>query len=159
MGKLGKQGIYQTLGDVFETVFLVHLETLAGGLPPREVGEWRREYLEARIDLRCGENWPVFFFLPADLLKEIAGSFFGLSDTAVDLADLAQVGKMVAGMTIGGLLARVDPEALVLVAEPQIRMIDIFKPGCLLDNLGVGGYKTEQGYLWVDVGRLDRVGL
>lgn len=157
MDRFSRQGIYESLADVFETVFLIHLERLDEAAPSRKIWERRRDYLEVRVDLLRGNNSPAFFFFPAGLVKEIAGSFLGLDGTTMDKGELAQVGKMAARMTIGGLLGRVDPEALIRAGEPQARNIDSFNPGRLFEAPGVWVYQTGQGYLWVDVGRIGEV--
>lgn len=153
MDRYLQQGIYTALAEVFETIFLISLEPLAGAAPPREMWERRRNYLEVRIDLCSGENQPAFFFFPAGLVQEIASGFLGLDVASLDRGGLAQVGKMAAKMTIGGLLARVDPEALIRAGEPQARTIGSFTPGRLFEAPWTWVYKTGQGYLWVDVGR------
>jgi hypothetical protein len=157
MDRFTRPGIYETLADVFETVFLIPLETLDEAVPSRKVWECRRDYLEVRVDLLRGKNSPAFFFFPAGLIKEIAGSFLDLDGATLDKGELAQVGKMAARMTIGGLLGRVDPDALIRAGEPQARAIDSFNPRRLREAPGVWIYKSDQGYLWVDVGRIDEV--
>lgn len=157
MDRQVRQAVYETLADIFETVFLIPLEHLADGENSRGIPGLRQEYLEVRIDLLKERNCPAFFFFPADLLQEIAGNFLGLGGEAMDQEKLAQVARMAAGVTIGGLLARVDPQALIKAGEPQSRNIHHFVPGRLVGTSRVGVYKTGQGYLWVDVGRLDEV--
>ncbi|NTV14138.1 MAG: hypothetical protein HGA96_09465 [Desulfobulbaceae bacterium] len=154
MDKYFRQRTYEALADIFETVFLIPLETMDGGASSLGVGERRRDYLEVRIDLLRERNCPAFFFFPADLIKEIADSFMGLDVEAMDKEGLVQVAKMAARMTIGGLLARVDPGALIRAGEPQSRRIDNFTSGRLCEMPGAWMYKTGQGYLWVDVGRI-----
>lgn len=157
MDRFSRQGIYESLADVFETVFLIHLEMLNEAVPSRKIRERRRDYLEVRVDLWGGKNSPAFFFFPAGLVKEIAGSFLGMDGAVMDKREVAQVGKMAARMTIGGLLGRVDPEALIRAGEPQARSIDSFDPGRLAEAPGVWVYQSGQGYLWVDVGRIGEV--
>jgi hypothetical protein len=157
MDRFSRQGIYESLADVFETVFLIHLEMLDEAAPSRKILERRRDYLEVKVDLLRGNNSPAFFFFPAGLIKEIAGSFLGMDEGIMDNGALAQVAKMAARMTIGGLLGRVDPEALIRAGEPQARNIDSFNPGRLFEAPGVWVYQTDQGYLWVDVGRIGEV--
>ena len=157
MDRCFRQGIYETLAEVFETVFLIPLERMEGGVTTRGLGDWRREYLEVRIDLLRGRNCPAFFFFPAELIKEIADDFLGLNVEAMAREELAPVANMAAKMTMGGLLARVDPGALIRVGEPQSRSIDNFVPGRLFEAPGAWVYKTGQGYLWVDVGRIEDV--
>jgi len=152
MGEFLRQGIDESLADVFESVFLIPLEPLVDAAPSREALACRRDYFEVRIDSRRQDNFPVFFFFPVGLIIEIADRFLGMDGAGMDTGELAQVGKMVARMTIGGLLGRVDPEALVLVGEPQVRTIDNFNPGQLLEAPGIWGYQSGQGYIWVDVG-------
>ncbi len=171
-----RQGIYETLADVFETVFLIPLEHMEGIDPPcgvgagskllklipprvapsREFGGWPREYLEVRVDLLRECNSPAFFFFPAELVKRIAGGFLGLDVGAMDVEELAPVARMAAIMIIGGVLARVDPDALIRAGEPQSRSISNFVPGPS-EMPGAWVYKTGQGYLWVDVGRIELI--
>lgn len=157
MDRFSRQGIYEGLADVFETVFLIHLEMLDEAAPSRKIWERRRDYLEVRVDLQHGNNLPAFFFFPTGLIKEIAGNFLGMDSTIMDKGELAQVGKMAARMTIGGLLGRVDPEALIRAGEPQARNIASFNPGRLFEAPGVWVYQADQGYLWVDVGQISAV--
>lgn len=157
MDKSFRQGIYETLADIFETVLLIPLESVDGGAAPRVIGVRHRDYLEVRIDLLRERNCPAFFFFPAELVKEIADNFMGLDVEAMDNEELVQVAKMAAKMSIGGLLARVDPAALIRAGEPQSRNIDNFSPGRLSEATGAWAYKTGQGYLWVDVGRIEEV--
>lgn len=154
MDRYSRQGIYESLAEVFETVFMIHLERLDEAAPSRKIWERRRDYLEVKVDLLHGNNSPAFFFFPAGLIKEIAGSFLGMDGSTMDNGELVQVGKMAARMTIGGLLGRIDPEALIEAGEPQARNIDSFNPGRLFEAPGVWVYQTDQGYLWVDVGRI-----
>lgn len=157
MDRFSNPGIYETLADVFETVFLIHLEMLDEAVPTRKILERRRDYLEVRVDLLRENNSPAFFFFPAGLIKAIAGNFLDMDGNTLDKGELAQVGKMAARMTIGGLLGRVDPEALIRAGEPQARSIDSFNPGRLFETPGVWVYQTDQGYLWVDVGQINAV--
>lgn len=157
MDRYSRPGIYEALADVFETVFMIPLEPLEETQPSRKILERRRDYLEVRVDLLREGNSPAFFFFPAGLIQEIAGSFLGMDGTPLDKGELAQVGKMAARMTIGGLLGRVDPEALIRAGEPQARSIESFNPSRLIEAPGVWVYKTDQGYLWVDVGRIAEV--
>ncbi len=157
MDRFSRQDIYESLADVFETVFLIHLEMLDEAAPSRKIWERRRGYLGVRVDLMHGNNSPAFFFFPAGLIKEIAGNFLGMDGAIMDKGELAQVGKMAARMTIGGLLGRVDPEALIRAGEPQARNIDSFNPGRLIETPGVWVYQADQGYLWVDVGQIGAV--
>lgn len=157
MDRFSRSGIYETLADVFETVFLVPLEMLDEAVPSRKILECRRDYIEVRVDLLREKNAPAFFFFPVGLVKEIACSFLNRDGAAMDMGELAQVGKMAARMTIGGLLGRVDPEALIRPGEPQARTIDSFNPSRLLEAPGVWVYKSAQGYLWVDVGTIGGV--
>lgn len=157
MDRFLRPGVYETLADVFETVFLIHLETLDEAIPSRKIRERRRDYLEVRVDLLAENNSPAFFFFPAGLIKEIAGSFLDMDGASMDKGELARVGKMAARMTIGGLLGRVDPEALIRAGEPQARNIDSFDPGRLVASPGVWVYQSDQGYLWVDVGRIGEI--
>lgn len=157
MDRYFRQGVYETLAEVFETVFLIPLEHMEGGVPTRGVGEWRRDYLEVRIDLHRGRNCPAFFFFPVALVKEIADAFLGMNIEAMDMVGLAPVAQMAARVAIGGLLARVDPGALIRAGEPQFRCIDNFAPGKNYAMTGAWVYKTGQGYLWVDVGRIEEV--
>lgn len=159
MDRFSRPGIYETLADVFETVFLIPLEMLDEAVPSRKVLECRRDYLEVRVDLQREMNSPAFFFFPAGLIKEIAGSFLDMDGTTMDKGELVQVGKMAARMTIGALLGRVDPDALIRAGEPQARTIDSFNPGRLAEAPGVWVYKSDQGYLWVDVGQIGEVAL
>lgn len=157
MDRLSRPGVYEVLADVFETVFLIHLEMLDEAIPSRKILECRRDYIEVRVDLLREKNAPAFFFFPAGLIKEIAGSFLDMDGTTMDKGELAQVGKLAARMTIGGLLGRVDPEALIRPGEPRARTIDSFNPSRLLEAPGVWVYKSDQGYLWVDVGMIGGV--
>lgn len=154
MDRFSRPAIYETLADVFETVFLIPLKMLDEAVPPRKVLECRQDYLEVRVDLQRDKNSPAFFFFPVGLIKEIAGSFLDMDSSTIDKSELAQVGKMAARMTIGGLLGRVDPEALIRAGEPQARTIGSFNPGRLAGAPGVWVYKSDQGYLWVDVGEI-----
>lgn len=149
-----RQGIYDALADIFGTVFLIPLEPLDGGASPQVTGGQCRDYLEVRIDLLRERNCPAFFFFPAELVREIADSFMGLNGEAIDQVELAQVAKMAARMTIGGLLARIDPDAQIRAGEPRSRSIDNLIAGRLSEVPGAWAYKTGQGYLWVDVGRI-----
>jgi hypothetical protein len=157
MDRYSRQGAYETLADVFEAVFLIPLERLDEVLPSRKIWERSSDYLEVRVDLRREGASPTFFYFPAGLIKEIADGFLGMDGTTLDKGGLAQVGKMAARMTIGGLLGRVDPEALIRAGEPQARNIDSFNPGRLREVPGVWVYHTDQGYLWVDAGGIGEV--
>jgi hypothetical protein len=151
MDQLLQNEIYETLADVFEIVFQIPIEPLNGAPPPREMWKSKRDYLEVRVDLQQGGGAPAFFFFPAELVREIAGNFLGLDAGTLEHGDLVAVGKIAARMTIGGLLARIDPDAMIFAAEPQVRAIDIFTPGRLYEAPGAWVYKTGQGFLWVDL--------
>lgn len=155
MSKYFRQGIYETLADIFETVLLIPLEPMDGGAAPRGAEARRRDYLEIRIDLLRERNCPAFFFFPAELVAEIADNFMGLDVESMAREELVPVAKMAALMIIGGLLARVDPGALIKAGEPHSRNIDNFIPERLAEASGAWAYKTGQGYLWVDVGRIE----
>ena len=157
MTRFARLGAYEALADVFETVFMVHLDTLDEAVPSRTLWDRSGDYLEVRVDLRRGRSSPAFFYFPAGLIKEIAANFLGMDGQAMDEGELSQVGKMAARMTIGGLLGRVDPEALVRAGEPQARTIESFNPKRLRETPGVWVYHSGQGYLWVDVGSIGEV--
>ena len=159
MGRLWQKEIYETLADVFEIVFLIPIEPLDGAAPPSEMWQCKRDYLEIRVDLLQGDDVPAYFFLPAELVKEIAGNFLGLDAGTLDRVGLDAAGKVVARMTIGGLLGRIDPDAMISAGEPQVRAIDTFTPGRLNEAPGAWVYKTGHGFLWVDVGWVGATGL
>lgn len=152
MDQLWQREIYETLADVFETVFLIQIEPLDGAAPPREMWQCKRDYLEIRVDLQQGGDAPAYFFFPTELVKEIAGNFLGLDVGTLDQGGLGAAGKIAARMTIGGLLGRIDPEAMIRVGELQARAIDSFTPGRLYEAPGNWVYKTGHGFLWVDLG-------
>lgn len=152
MGQLWQREIYETLAEVFEIVFLMPIEPLDGAAPPSEMWQCKRNYLEIRVDLQQGDDAPAYFFLPAELVKEIAGNFLGLDVGALDQVGLDAAGKIFARMTIGGLLGRIDPDAMIRAGEPQVRAIDTFTPGRLNEAPGASVYKTGHGFLWVDLG-------
>jgi len=157
MDRCFRQGIYDTVAEVFETVFLIPLERMEDGVIHRGIGETCAGYFEVRIDLLNGCRSPAFFFFPAGLVKEIAGDFLGLDGEVMALAELTPVAKMAAKMTMGGLLARVDPRALIRAGEPRSRSIENFVPRRLFETPGAWVYKTGRGYMWVDVGRIEDV--
>jgi len=152
MDQFWQREIFETLADVFEIVFLIPIEPLDGAAPPREMWQSKRDYLEIRVDLQQSDDAPAYFFFPTELVKEIAGNFLGLDVGTLDQVGLDAAGKVAARMTIGGLLGRIDPDAMILAGEPQVRAIDTFTPGRLYEAPGAWVYKTGHGFLWVDLG-------
>jgi hypothetical protein len=152
MDQLWQKEIYETLADVFEIVFLIPIEPLDGAAPPREMWASKRDYMEIRVDLQQGDDTSAFFFFPTELVKEIAGNFLGLDVGMLDQDGIDSAGKIAARMAIGGLLARIDPDAMIRVGEPQVRAIDTFTPSRLYEAPGAWVYKTGHGFLWVDLG-------
>ena len=152
MDQSWQREIYETLADVFEIVFLIPIEPLDGAAPPREMWQSKRGYPEIRVDLQQSDDAPAYFFFPTELVKEIACNFLGLEVGTLDRSGIDAAGKMAVRMTIGGLLGRIDPDAMIRVGEPLVRAIDTFTPSRLYEAPGAWVYKTEHGFLWVDLG-------
>jgi hypothetical protein len=154
MEKKSMQKLFETLADVFEVLFSIPLKSLEDS-PPRKILRVKGDYLEVRVDVVNGSRFPTFFFLPRGLAQRLANNLVDQDERAESEADVNGAAKEAVGITVGGLLGRIDPEAKCTIGVPMVRTVAGFSPDWLSGMPGTRGYETEFGYLWMDLGDID----
>lgn len=155
-----KQKVYESLADVFGIMFYIPIESLEDE-PPREMWESEKSYVEAKIAINSndGKVFQVMFFFPEELARNIAINFMGIEEEALDEEKVIDAVREAANMAIGGLLGKIDPDAKCQLGIPSAAPSEGFSPGSLLGEPGACVYETEYGYLWIDFGSLEKMGL
>lgn len=151
-----REKVAETLCDVFGVMFSVSVKPLREFPPGRNNQAGETCYFEARVDVLKGDRFPAYFFFPEGLARNLAGSLVGSDSLDPDDDVMNDAVKDVVFMTLGGLLGKIDPEAKCGLGAPVARKIGGFSPGCLPQEDGVMGCETEFGYLWMDLGGLEK---
>ena len=156
MDEVLREKVAETLSDVFGVMFSISVKALRDFPPGRNNRGGEACYFEARVDILKDERFPAYFFFPEDLAKNLAGNMVGLDVLPPDDDIINDVVKDAVFMTLGGLLGKIDPEARCSLGSPVARKIGAFSPGCLPQEDGIMGCETEFGYLWMDLGGIEK---
>ena len=155
MDEVLRDKVAETLSDVFGVLFSISVKPLRDF--PLKLNNHAMEscYFEARVDILNEKRFPAYFFFPEGLVKNLAMKMEGLVNVDLDDAFNGAV-KDAAYLTLGGLLGKIDPEANCGLGSPVARKIGRFSPGSLPQEDGVMGCETEFGYLWMDLGDIEK---
>lgn len=144
-----KQTIYETLSEVFETMYFTFLEPLFE-TPGKEEIVVRDEYVEACIDFQGSKSGGRFrFYLPWRLARNITVNFLGVDEVDVNESQVLDTVKETANMATGSLLGRIDPNGTMRLGLPQSKMATDFSVDTLLSHPGLFLFNTEHGPFWV----------
>ena len=155
MEELLKQKVFETLADVFGVLFFISSRPL-DDLPIRKSRNAMDNYIEVRIDISRGDRFPAYFFFPEELAFGVAREFMGLESSGLGDDKIKAVVSEAVRMTVGGLLGKIDPEARCTIGSPYARRLEEFSPGHLHGVPGTYIYETEFGYLWMDLGGIEK---
>jgi hypothetical protein len=156
MNDILREKVAETLSDVFGVMFSISVKPLRDFPPGRNNRDKGSCYFEARVDILKDERFPAYFFFPEGLAKNLAGNLTGFEGVNPDDDAINDVVKDAVYMTLGSLLGKIDPEAKCGLGLPVARKIGGFSPGCLPQEDGIMGCETEYGYLWMDLGGIEK---
>ena len=143
-----RQTIYETLSEVFETMYFTFLEPLFE-TPPQEEIVVADGYYEAIIAFQGVKSGILSFYLPKNLARGITVNFLGVDEVDVNEAQVLDTVKETANMAVGSLLGRIDPVGTMKLGLPQSRVAPGFSAADLLAQPGLFLFNTEHGLLWV----------
>ncbi|MEW6595581.1 MAG: chemotaxis protein CheX [Thermodesulfobacteriota bacterium] len=143
-----RQIIYETLSEVFETMYFTFLEPLFE-TPAQEELAAADGYYEASITFQGGKSGCLRFYLPQSLARGITVNFLGVDEVDVNEAQILDTVKETANMAVGSLLGRIDPDGTMKLGLPQSRVASAFSSADLLAKPGLFLFNTEHGLLWV----------
>ena len=143
-----KNKVYETMSEVFETMFFTFLEPMFE-IPPEE--EWNTDdsYIEASINYEGEMSGSFRFFFPKRLARQITLNFLGVEKSELDERQIADTVGETANMTVGSLLGKLDPQGSCKLGMPKTTVIEKFSPAGLVSEKGVYVYSTEFGLLWM----------
>lgn len=143
-----RQTIYETLSEVFETMYFTFLEPLFETPSQEEVGAGDG-YYEATIAFQGGKSGRFRLYLPEKLARGITVNFLGVDEVDVNESQVLDTVKETANMAVGSLLGRIDPGGTIKLGLPQSQVAAGFSAGALLAEPGLFLFNTEHGLLWV----------
>jgi len=143
-----KNTVYETMSEVFETMFFTFLEPMFE-VPPEEEWDTSDSYIEAFISYE-GEMSGVFrFFFPKLLARKITVNFLGIEESALEERQVSDTAGETANMTVGSLLGKLDPQGSSKLGMPQTKEIEDFSPAEFAQEDGLYVYNTDFGLLWM----------
>lgn len=143
-----RQTIYETLSEVFETMYFTFLEPLFETPPLPEIVV-ADGYYEAVIAFQGVRSGSLRFYLPNSLARGITVNFLGADEVDVNEAQVLDTVKETANMAVGSLLGRIDPAGTIKLGLPRSQVATDFSAGNLLAQPGLFLFNTEHGLLWV----------
>jgi hypothetical protein len=147
MDEAMRRVIFETFSEVFETMFFTFLEPFAEAPDKEDIGRGR--FIEAKIEYSGGCKGSFVFYFPWELGKNITVNFLGVEEAEVQERQIVDTAAETANMAIGGLLGKLDPGGMAVLAIPQARMLADFSPESLLEVPGLCMFGTEFGIMWV----------
>lgn len=143
-----RQTIYETLSEVFETMYFTFLEPLFEVPPPEEISV-SDAYYEATIAFQGEKSGRIRFYLPARLARGITVNFLGVDEVDVNESQVLDTVKETANMAVGSLLGRIDPGGTMKLGLPQSQVAADFSAEALRAQPGLFLFNTEHGLLWI----------
>ncbi len=144
-----RQTIYETLSEVFETMYFTFLEPLFETPTQEEIGATDASYYEATISFQGAKSGRFRFYLPQGLARGITVNFLGVNATDVNESQVLDTVKETANMAVGSLLGRVDPGGTMKLGLPRSQATTDFSAADLLAQPGLFLFNTEHGLFWV----------
>jgi len=143
-----RQTIYETLSEVFETMYFTFLEPLFE-VPSREEIVVADGYYEAVIEFQGEKSGRFCFYLPRKLARGITVNFLGVDAVDVNESQVLDTVRETANMAVGCLLGRIDPDGTMKLGLPKSQAASAFSADELLARPGLFLFNTEHGLLWV----------
>jgi len=143
-----RQTVFETLSEVFETMYFTFLEPVFE-MPGAEELEKVDGYYEARISFRGSRSGTFRFYLPRRLARNITVNFLGVDDEDVNESQVLDTVKETANMATGSLLGKIDPGGTLKLGLPESREAGAVKAEVMLSNPDAFLFNTEYGPLWV----------
>ena len=142
-----QQAIFQTLSEVFETMYFTFLEPLVE-MPGEENPVATEGYIEADISFQGERTGRVRFYFPPALARNITVNFLGVEEMDVNEAQVLDTVKETANMAVGSLLGRLDPGGGIRLGLPQSK-VTALPLDALRGEPNLFVFNTEHGLLWL----------
>ncbi|MFC1523580.1 chemotaxis protein CheX [Thermodesulfobacteriota bacterium] len=143
-----KRTIFETMSEVFETMFFTFLEPVSALPSEGSVGE-NLEYIEGKISFMCDTEGGVSIYFPRGLAQFITVNFLGFEEEEVTERQILDTVRETVNMSVGSLLGKIDPEGVCNLQIPEAKTVVDFSANLLLSEPGLCLFNTEFGYLWV----------
>lgn len=147
MGRL----IFETMSEVFETMFFVALEPLSL-VPDGYNSDVPKSYVVAQVEFVCDNTGFVRIYFPLNLARSITINFLGVDASDVDQKRIKDAMGETVNMVMGSLLGKLDPQGLCMLGIPETVEIPKFVPSTILGNSKTCMFNTEQGVLFAVFG-------
>ncbi len=147
MDKEMKRIIFETISEVFETMFFTFLEPMAD--TPQEFSSQKGEHIEAAIEFTGKIVGTVRMFFPLQLAHDITVNFLGAQSDDVEERQILDTMREALNMSVGSLLGVLDQEGTTKLSIPEANRTSSFDPAVLISHPGLCVFKTVAGFLAV----------
>jgi|GEM_PF-994191 len=145
-----RQEVYQSLADIFGTMFFISVEEASSPL-----GEFSKEgacFIEGMVEISGNGVTDIKFYFPEVLAKNVAANFMGIDVDKVDDEMVLDASREATNMVVGGILSRVDPDGRCRLGIPGARKKEEFVPARELAGLSPSLYATDHGVMFLCCG-------
>lgn len=143
-----RQLVYETFGEVFETMFFTFLEPI-DEIPGPDAFVSDDAYLRADISYHGPHTGKFALYLPQRLARNITMNFLGADEEDVSDEQMLDTTKETANMAVGSLLGKIDPAGDAKLHIPEAAVLEEFSVGDILQEECVFLFNTDYGPLWV----------
>ncbi|MBU0728823.1 MAG: chemotaxis protein CheX [Proteobacteria bacterium] len=141
-----KRTIYETMSEVFETMFFTFLAPLHAA--PQEINQ-SGDYVKGKISYSGEVSGEVSIYFPKALARYITVNFLGFEENAVEGRQVLDTVRETVNMSVGSLLGKLDPEGKCMLNIPEAAEMSGFVPESLIEEPGLCLFNTEFGLLLV----------
>ncbi len=147
-----RREVYQSLADIFGTMFFIAVEE--AGEPLASCEGLSAAFVEGKVEISGNGVTEVRFYFPEELARNIALNFMGIDVEAVEDAIVLDAVREATNMVVGGILSRVDPEGRCRLGIPEANRKDDFAPAVALADSAPILYRTDHGTMFLCCGEL-----
>ncbi|MFH7320785.1 chemotaxis protein CheX [Desulfurivibrio sp. D14AmB] len=140
--------IFQTFGEVFETMFFTFLEPV-DEIPGPEALVCDDTYIRADIAYQGPQSGRFTIYLPKRLAHNVTMNFLGADEAAISDEQMLDTAKEATNMAVGSLLGKIDPAGESKLNIPEAMILDHFAGAEVAKEPGAFLFDTDYGRLWV----------
>ena len=141
-----KRLIFETMSEVFETMFFVFLEPLRS-VPADCNVQTPKPYVAAQVEFFCDSTGFVRIYFPLVLAQNITSNFLGVDASEIDLKRIKDAMGETVNMVMGSLLGKLDPHGQCTLGIPETAEIPLLTLKTIVDNPKTCLFNTEHGLL------------
>ncbi len=147
-----RQEVYQSLADIFGTMFFIAIEE--AGTPLSSYDGNAATFIEGRVEISGNGVTEVRFYFPVELATNITSNFMGVDIDALGDDMVLDAVREATNMVAGGILSRIDPQGRCRLGIPTAERKENFDPAEALPVADTTLYTSDYGILFLCCGEL-----